>query len=266
VRVEDSVRAGLVLSGLTTSVSLLDVHVDGVEADSAGELGYGLVVDGGGSVWDAVEGGVEVEGGSIRDAVRVGVFVDHGHLEARDLEVLDTRTYNGHYGRGLHLQGASTAELEGLEVRGNNDVGLFALMVAELSVTGSVFAETISGEAVPGFPDLGITGDGLVATQGGFGAEPSLWSLNLEDNEFVGNGRAGALVEDVSVVIGDDNLFEGNGIVSCGSSFPLGPGQDALLWQGSAEVAGPAVEVGGNTGFSALGFDSTPLEADGLDE
>jgi hypothetical protein len=259
VRVEGAMRSGVVVTGLDTQLRAEDVEVDSVLPLPSGAAGFGIALQAGGSVWDVPTGVVTIEGGFVRQAHRVGVLVDRSRIEIAGLLVEETSPLDdGTLGRGIQLQNGVTGVLDSVVASGNSDAAVFLHMPADVTLLGC----TLSGTAlasIPGLPDQ-PSGDGLVATQASAGFEPGDFHVTLQDNVFSDNGRAGALIEGVSVTGPSGDVFSGNGLVTDGETFPVAPSEDALLLQDGATATGPAIELGGASGFPVLDINREPLE------
>jgi hypothetical protein len=265
VRVEDSVRSGIVVSGLDTRVVFAGVTVDGVATLPGGQLGYGVAIQAGGSVWNEPTGLVTMEGGLVRGAQQVGVLVDRMDTELLGVTVEETApSEDGSLGRGVQVQNNATALLDAVVSRGNRDAGVFVHLPIDVTLRNCVISETMRG-VIPGAADQ-PSGDGLTVTQAGFGADPQEFLLTLSGNRFEDNGRAGAVVEGVAVVGPLGDVFSGNEIVSDGESYPLGPDADGLLLQDGATATGDAVPLGGDSGFAALEMNRDPVAVDEVGE
>lgn len=265
VSVVESVRAGVVISGLATQVALVDVTVDDVAPLDSGNFGHGVSIQGGGSSWQDPSALVTIEGGSIDQASEVGLLIDHAEVEVTDLQVTGTAQHDDELGRGVQVQNNSIVSLQGLQSTGNHDAAVFLHMPLDVSLVDCVLSATglseLADEDLP-------SGDGLGVTLGETWGDPGTWNVTLAGNSFVDNGRAGALVEGtgLSVVLGGDNSFAGNGLFTDGDTFPVAPETDSLCLQDGAEVDGEAVELGGDSGFPALGLNREPLALDDLAE
>ena len=250
VRVEDAVRSGVVVTGLDTQVRLEDVDIDGVTPLPGGQLGYGVALQAGGSVWDQPTGVVTIDGGLISQAYRVGLLVDRSTVDVFDLRVEDTQPDEGTLGRGIQIQNNATAVLDSVVSTRNSDAAVFLHMPLDVTLQGCTLSETARA-SIPGFED-DPSGDGLSVTRGPPESQPGPWTVTLIDNVFENNGRAGAVVEGVAVVGPTGGSFSGNQIVTDGETFPLAPDQDVLLLQDGATATGEALSLGEDSGYPAL--------------
>jgi hypothetical protein len=264
VRIEECERTGLLVEGLHSNVELIDLEVVDTSGDDG--LGYGVTLQAGGSAWDTVDGVITIVGGSIERSTRTGLYVDHAVVDVTDLTVTDTFAVDGETGRGVQLQNNASGSFDGLVATGNADAGIFLHMPLDVTITNSTFGET-QRATIPGHEDSGPAGDGLCASPNDPLADPSLWTVTLQNNIFVDNGRAGALVEGLTVIDDGGNTFTGNQLVGDGETFPAAPDVDALYVQGGAiVVTGEAIELGGASGYDALEMLREPLEGDVLTE
>jgi hypothetical protein len=266
IRIEDCQRSGLVIEGLTSQAQLVNLEVVDIFDDESGDLGYGVALQGQGSVWNDPEGEVEILDSSIVGATRVGLYVDHVRVDVFGLEVRDTAPVDDQMGRGIQVQSHSTGTFDGLTVTGNSDAGMFLHMPLDVVVRNSVFSGT-ARTTIPGLDEAGPAGDGLSAVPASVGGGPGDWSVTLSNNTFENNGRAGALLEGVTVYEAGGNTFTGNELVGDGETYPAAPDVDTLYVQGGAAVLeGDALELGGASDFDALEFFREPLEADDLSD
>ena len=264
--VDGNLRTGVLVQGRHTAVDLVDVEVLDTVPGLDDTLGYGIAAQALASPWDTVTGRMLIQGGRVSGATRVGVMVDRAAVEIVGLEVLDTAPVDGELGRGLQIQNSASGLIEEVLVRGNSDTGIFLQMPLDVTVRDSTIELTARG-TIPDLAGAEPSGDGLCATQSESGADPSSWLLILEGNTFGDNGRAGALVEDISVAAGEGNVFAGNGLVGDSETFPLAPDTDALFVQGAAVVtAGEAVELGGAGPWGELEMYRDVLALDDLAE
>ncbi len=227
VRVEDSVRLGIAVTGLGTQLELADVVVDGVTSDEDGALGYGVVA------WDSAT--LAVTGGEIREATGAGLVLDAAAATVSGLSVSSTRVLqDGSFGRGVQIQSGSSVELQGVSVTDNSDAGIFVLQAGPVSVTDSTVERTQS-VPVQGVKNT-LAGAGLVATSNILvdpGSPPDEQLLILSGNSFVQNQRLGAIVEGYGLVAQTSlNEFTDN-ILPDEDTFPL---DDRLYVQLGAEV------------------------------
>jgi hypothetical protein len=192
--------------------------------------------------------------------------VDHVRVDVFGLEVRDTAPVDDQMGRGIQVQSHSTGTFDGLTVTGNSDAGMFLHMPLDVVVRNSVFSGT-ARTTIPGLDEAGPAGDGLSAVPASVGGGPGDWSVTLSNNTFENNGRAGALLEGVTVYEAGGNTFTGNELVGDGETYPAAPDVDTLYVQGGAAVLeGDALELGGASDFDALEFFREPLEADDLSD
>ncbi len=264
VVVEDSVGAGLLVVGLDTSVRVIDVDVDGVVPEETGIHAWGVAVLGGGSVFNEPVGLYEFDGLTVTGATGAAIVVDHANATFRNTEVSGTSDIGGVLGRGIHVQSNASVELDGVVATGNVDTALFIHKPREVVIRDSSFAATGRG-TVPGVDDA-ITGDGLVATAGSEPDDPPVpvedRVVSIETTSFEDNARAGALVEGVTVEIGDGVTFTGNGLGADPKSWPLAPEDvDTLFFQGDVAVEGiEGQELGGDSGYAALDVNRGALD------
>ena len=273
VRVEDSVRIGILALGLNTKLTLIDTVVDGVEADgtTGGALGYGIASQAGGAPWDDVQARLVMDGGAVTGATRVGILLDHCDAELTMVSVMETqpgpsdaRDGIPQLGRGVQIQQVATAVLDGVVATGNTDAAVFLQLPLDVTVQNSTMSDT-QRAVIPGAEEAPPAGDGLVATQPGIEAVDT-WQVTLSGNTFANNGRAGALVETVAVTADAANVFTGNQLTTDGETYPVAPTVDGLYSQADAEVTGDSVEVGEGTAYDALEIFRDALELDNLAE
>ena len=273
VRVEDSVRIGILALGFSTSLTLIDTAVDGVASDATTNdaLGYGIAAQAGGSPWDAMGARLVMEGGSVTGATRVGILLDHGDAELTSVSVMNTlpgsseaRGGQPMLGRGIQIQQVATAVLDGVVATGNTDAAVFLQLPLDVTVQNSTMSDT-QRAVIPGAEDAPPAGDGLVATQPGVEAVDT-WQVTLSGNTFADNGRAGALVETVAVTVDAANVFTGNQLTTDGETYPVAPTVDGLYSQADAEVTGDSIPIGDGTEFDALEIFRDALELDNLAE
>jgi hypothetical protein len=265
LRVVDCERMGVVAQGLDVGLVLRDVEVEGSVQDSIGNtMGYGVAIQGGGDPWNEISGQVVFEGGRIVRSIEVGLLVDHADIEATSLRVEGTLARDGRLGRGIQIQNESVAILDSVVAEGNSDAAVFLRFPRDVTVRNCSLGGTALAE-IEGAEDAGPSGDGLVATQANWGGDPANWSVTLLDSAFSNNGRAGALVEGVTVAVGSGNVFADNGIVGDDETFPLGPDVDGVYLQGGGVLSsGEATELGGES--PALEMFRGALELDDLSE
>jgi hypothetical protein len=264
VAVLDSFGAGVAIGGLDTVVEVEDLRIDSVVAEDL-DFAVGFAAQAGGSVWDPPQGSVSWTGGDVTGVEGIGIFLDHVNASVENVAVHDTVAMGGPLGRGLHAQYGGEVVLESLSIERTYDSALFLHENRSVTVRNSSFRDT-QGESLPAFPDA-FSGDGLAMGHDEDQPDAADWTLVLEGNTFEDNFRAGALVEDGSVVIDAANVFLGNGLMTDGKSFPNAPDIDTLVVQGGSVVSGPdgsaaplaVVEVGGDSGFDALGMATDPL-------
>ena len=213
------------------------MDVEGTDSEEVSPLGYGMLIQGGGSTWEPPVGEVLITGGSVTSARRAGVVVDKTRIAFEGLTVQSTRASLGALGRGIQLQNSVEGSLDAVDVRDNNESGLFVLKPLDVTIRNSVFADTRAGFVFGQAEDV-AGGDGLCVTFGEGDPDPTAYRLVLEANTFQENSRVGALAEGVAVVLGDGNVFTGN-FLPDETTFPLG---DTLFVQHSATVTGPGGE------------------------
>ena len=271
LRVLDSLRIAVAVSGLTTQVVLEDVDIVDI-LDDEGYFGWGLGVQAAGSDWLEPTGRVDMLGGSIEAATGVGVFVDRANVGLTSMVVRDTAPIGGMFGRGVQLQNNATGLLDDVLAEDNTDAAVFLHKPKDVIVRGCVLRGTASG-SLPEDPKA-LTGDGIAVTQGFWSEDPAPWRVVLEANTFEDNARAGAIIEDVTVGVDAENAYGGNGLAAEGKTFPLAPSEDALYFQGVAAVEGveggppgaEGIELGGTSGFLALEILREPLGLDAQGE
>ena len=273
VRVEDSVRVGILALGLNTQLTLYDTAVAGVMADgtTGGALGYGIASQAGGAPWDDVQARLVMDGGSVTGATRVGILLDHSDAELTRVSVTETqpgpsdaRDGVPQLGRGVQIQQVATALLDGVTASGNTDAAVFLQLPLAVTVQNSTMSNT-QRAVIPGAEEAPPAGDGLVATQPGIEAVDT-WQVTLTGNTFENNGRAGALVETVAVTVDAANVFSGNRLTTDGETYPVAPSIDGLYAQGEAEVNGDSIAIGLGTDYDALEIFRDALELDNLAE
>lgn len=254
LRVSSSVRSAIQVYGAGASVQLVDVEVLGVTAEETGgiPIGYGVSVKGGDATADGAAH-ISMEGGEIREASGAGLLLDTSVITLVGVEVVDTRTVSWDgadvLGRGVQIQAYSEATLEGCEVRGSADAGVFVSSAWSFTLTGSSIVDTRAG-AVPGTGEP--TGDGLVVRRAEADAsfDPSYFDSSVVDSVLDANARAGGVFENVTVTELRGNSGT-NAYSVDGSSF---------LSQGAADLS--AAEDGWATPAAPLLFDTTLLGAD----
>ncbi|MBI5542823.1 MAG: right-handed parallel beta-helix repeat-containing protein [Deltaproteobacteria bacterium] len=131
------VGVGLWVDGPGSSLEVEGSLIRDVEADPAGDYGYGLAVQNGASA--------TIRNTGVAQAVRVGVYVaDEGSvLSAIDVTVRDTQLDpGGKRGRGINVQFGASAVLQGVAVVDSRQVGLFAFD-STVTATGSLLTGTL---------------------------------------------------------------------------------------------------------------------------
>lgn len=226
VSVAGATRSGIMMDGSNnlTEVTLDDVHVDGVSADTDGSFGYGIAIQ------DAT---VTLTNTDVTAATRVGILIDGAFASATldAVSVADTAVDDdGRFGRGVQVQSLSEARLAACAISGNADAGLFALQAVSLDVADSV----VTGVDAATTPDGATTGDGLVVTQGSdYEYAASTFVASLDGNTVTAPDRAGILLAGVTVDL-TDNTITGPGFA---------PDGFGVLSQGPVEITGDTAAV-----------------------
>lgn len=248
VRIQGAGRAGVVIDGSDSVVSLERVAIHNVVADSddAGGYGYGLVVQGATVTLLAVD---------IADTVRVGMLVDGGDVSSEDLQVTGTMSApDGTLGRAVQAQEWATVELNGGSLDYSHDAGFFALRAGGVTLRGV----SISGTADATLPDSAATsGDGVVVSQGDAGDFPAYYLATVEGCTVTGSARAGMVFDGVQV----DSL-SGNSVISNGYEV----GGVGILAQGGADLAAatdPFVDLAAE-GVAPVVLNSAAVDSDPL--
>ena len=105
-----SVRAGVVIDGLTTLTVLEDLLIDGVIAEH-GALGRGLVIQTRAPLTPVLTAPHLLIGITIHDTVEVGLLVDGGWIDAQEVLVTTVAPLGGGLGRGVQLQNFSAGSV-----------------------------------------------------------------------------------------------------------------------------------------------------------
>lgn len=224
VNVESGERAGIVAVGAGTTVTLSDVNVTNPvpAADYAGdEAAYGISVS---------TANVSMEGGGIRGATGVAFLAEGATISLTDVEISATSTLTtGQFGRGIQLQGLSTATLDTVTLDGNQDAGLFSSQSLSLNLSSLTVSNTGAGALTD---DTDTTGDGIVVSQGGPDDaiyDASLFVTRITGCTVTGSARAGMVVQDVLV-----EELSGN---TAGADNDYAPGGVSIIVQGSAQIS-----------------------------
>jgi hypothetical protein len=229
-------------SGLIAS----DMHLLDPVADTAGDFGYGLVAQGGSTVY--------MDSGEVQGANTVGVLaLGPGTLiELVGVEISDTSTdAGGAFGRGVMVQDGASASLTDSAVYDSADAGVFAAGAAALALDGC----TVDQVATSLDPDSGeeTGGDGVVALGAGGGSAASSATsstVSLTDTTLSNTARAGAVLEGVTVVALSEVSLEENGYTVDDASI--------FLQGGTTYKDGEAPGVYEDEG-STLGVNEEPL-------
>ncbi len=264
VRITEAIYTAIHVNSTQGSVLLRDVVMEEFigDAPTFGDglghtLGMGLAAYSVQQPWTQTEMTIRMDGGRIQGALGLGMGVVAATVELVNLQVLDTQTTNGVLGRGIHLAETS-AVLDGVEIRGSHDAGIFLHDTSEVSITNSTIAAT-SWSTNPDAPEQ-PTADGLVIYGNPeFGPEAS--HISLTNTRFESNSRVGVLADGVTLQVGGGNVFENN-LLPKDDSFPLLPDDDTVFFQGDALLEGvdgspPGLEgvpLGPDEDFPALSF------------
>lgn len=249
VSVVEGERAGIVVVGSDTDVSLVDVNVLNPIStpDYAGdEAAYGISVDG---------ASISMEGGGIWGATEVGFLAAGADVNLDDVSISDTIPGSaGEFGRGIHLQSYSIANLENVILDSNTDAGIFSSQSLYLSLKGVEISNTSAG-ILDGLDDT--TGDGIVISQGDEDAglsDPSLFETLIQDCVVSSSARAGIVVQDVLISSMTGNIS--------GSDNGLAPDGISVLTQGDtlfgSDVTDSYVDLEAE-GIDSLNFNWSPL-------
>jgi len=241
VDVLDSVRLGVLVSGASTVAHLLDVRVEGVEAE-LGQHGWGIAVQTG--AWAAADlpEPTVIEDAVVTEVEGIGVLAHSGWVEITNTEVRDVAKVDGMLGRGVQLQQWTRATLDGVVVSGASDASVFLESPGRgedpVEVFDCVLGPTLEA-ALPDLPD-DTAADGLVAVQAA--GEPSAASdfqVVVDGTELSGNPRVHVLADAVTLSVGPDNVF------GKGAGLPL-VSQGAAVVQGigGGEPGHPVQELG----------------------
>jgi hypothetical protein len=209
VRVEESLRMGLIVHGAETWVTAEDLDIvdplPDVESSSDDALGYGAYVEDGVLSWTR---------GGVSGATGLGAFVRVKNVASpaapstfTDIEILATnKDTDGRLGRGLMVQNLAQAEVVGGIFADNADAAIFGLRSAWLSVSDA----TVSGTRAADIPGGGTSGDGIVVTRGDAATSASLYGALVTGTTVSGNDRAGMLFDGVTVAGLNGNALDGN--------------------------------------------------------
>lgn len=202
--VESPVLSAVVIDGADTFLDAagLSIRAKG----GGGDLLAGIVLD---------DGHLTLRSGDVDGAVGVAMLV-HGESAVADLQevrVTDTSPLpDGTLGRALQIQWGASATVEGLDVDGAGDAGVFAIVPGALSLHG-VTVSRVAG----GLGESGETlGDGIVVTGvvGGVAGDPADFPLTLDASvvrEWRSDlDRPGIYLENVSAEAADNSADPGD--------------------------------------------------------
>ena len=252
VTLEDSLRLGVLIDGVTTVANLEEVHVDGVVVEDG--VGTGIAIQTGAWVTDDIPAPTTLDASSVEGASGVGILAEGGWNTLTDVTVANTASIDGQLGRGIQIQSRTQADLSQVTSTGNADAALFLHMPGRngigISISDSVLGDTVGADVMQTGE---VAAEGLSVTNGG---DPSTTSemVTMSGTALSGNARADVLVDGASVDFGEGNTFgqDGDyGVVVQGNGVAQGGG-------GSL----PVTELGS---ADSLGLIHDAIALDGLD-
>ena len=220
IRVSESRRVGIVVDGNASIVTANNVEVREVVAErTSGSvlMGYGISVQ---------QGTFNMNGGGIYDATRAGLLADFAHIDLQGITVQDTQSADDVLGRGVQFQELSVGNIDGANITGNHDAGVFALRAVTANITNVTVDGTLASE-VPETQET--TGDGIVVTRGDSDVGVENFQATVTGNRVSGSERAGILLAGVTVLDLSSNTLTDNGYA---------PSEESSVAQDGADITG----------------------------
>lgn len=241
-----SSRAGVVIDGSDSIVTLDRVAVSDPQADTDGFGGYGFAFQ---------RATVTMTNATVDGATTAGILVDGSEavVTMSDVTVNDTASAGSLYGRGIQMQGQSTMSVTRGTFTKNHDAGIFALQPGLLTLDDVGVNDTLSASIVDSDEDAG---DGIVVTHGSAtdNWEEPYFQASLTTIAINGAARAG-------VLLSGNGVGESHAGVTIGADYD--PGAGLVLKQGGATVTGAAYNLDDDA--IILPYSPTTIETDPLE-
>lgn len=232
VLVDQPARTGVFVYGAVVATLIdVDINTPALATDSA--YAYGISVRGASAVSQA---NLSMEGGGIVAGSPVGMIAEAATITLSKTSITGTLPDASNlYGRGLQLQGYSSATISASIFDENQDAGIFAIDALQVTIDGdTAITNTRAGTA----PDSGeATGDGLVATLSEDAQGAFTYAALIDGANFTGNARAGGLFDAVEYEVRAATASDNGGAVVDGDA------SHAFFAQNGATDAGTSAEV-----------------------
>jgi len=201
IRVSEAVGVGIVIDGTTgkspTVAEMEAIQVSGTTT-IGDQLGWGVAVQGAqASLLDV----------TISNVTQVGLFGHMAEIEVERLTVDGVAVdAAGTFGRGVHLQLFTDGAIRDSDILNCADAGVF-LNACDAMILSDLDVSLVGAAVIPN--SVSLSGDGIVASAGTLGFDPSWHPVTAANNNVHDNARAGIVLDGVEGEV-DGGLYANN--------------------------------------------------------